>query len=157
DNSKDVVIESSPAGGHDVVTSSVSFTLGANVEDLILATGAGAISGTGNTSANLLQGNESDNTLDGKTGADTMIGGQGNDIYVVDDAGDNVTENLAEGTDEIRTSLSSLPAVPNVENYTFTGTVAVNFTGNDLDNKITGTKANDTLSGGIGDDTLDGG
>src|SRR5262249_37231938 len=30
-------------------------------------------------------------------------------------------------------------------------------TGNSLDNKITGTKANDTLSGGDGNDTLDGG
>ena len=30
--------------------------------------------------------------LDGKAGADTMIGGAGNDTYVVDNAGDIVTE-----------------------------------------------------------------
>ena len=160
DNKGDTVTETSAAGGDDTVTSSVSFTLGANLENLTL-TGVADIGGTGNGLANIIVGNDGSNTLDGKVGADTMIGGKGNDVYFVDDPGDKVTENLNEGTDEIRTTLGSIAspfvAVPNVENYTFTGMTAVTFTGNTLDNKITGTKANDTLDGGAGNDTLDGG
>ena len=37
------------------------------------------------------------NTLDGGAGADTMTGGAGNDTYVVDNAGDVVTEALERG------------------------------------------------------------
>ncbi len=157
DNKGDLVVESSAAGGHDMVTSSISYTLGANVEDLVLAPGASAaIAATGNTLPNLLQGNEFDNTLDGQAGADTMVGGKGNDVYVVDDAGDQVTENSGEGTDEVRTSLPSVTAFANVENFTFTGMGPVTFTGNALDNKIVGTAKNDTLDGGGGNDSIAG-
>jgi Ca2+-binding RTX toxin-like protein len=39
-----------------------------------------------------LIGNSGDDTLDGGTGADAMTGGTGNDSYVIDNAGDMVTE-----------------------------------------------------------------
>ena len=52
-----------------------------------------------------------------------MIGGAGNDTYVVDNAGDVVSELSGQGTDTVRTSLSNygLGVLPNVENLTYTG------------------------------------
>ena len=42
----------------------------------------------------LLDGGDNSDILDGGTGADTMSAGLGDDFYVVDDAGDIVTEAL---------------------------------------------------------------
>jgi hypothetical protein len=56
----------------------VSFTLGANVENLTLI-GSAAINGTGNGLANALAGNSGNNILDGGIGADTLVGGLGDD------------------------------------------------------------------------------
>ncbi len=76
----DTIVEAS-GGGTDLVQSSVSFTLGLNVEKLAL-TGASAISGKGNTLANTIIGNGAKNTLIGLSGNDTMSGGSGNDLLV---------------------------------------------------------------------------
>ncbi len=85
-----------------------------------------------------------------------MIGGLGNDNYIVDNAGDIVTENLNEGTDKISSSITrTLPA--NVENLTLTGASAINGNGNGLTNILIGNSAANQLSGGAGNDTLDGG
>ncbi|MBD2359563.1 calcium-binding protein, partial [Tolypothrix sp. FACHB-123] len=61
-------------------TSAQGYTLGANLENLILlATG---IKGTGNSLNNVLTGNSGNNTLSGEGGQDTLIGGDGNDTLI---------------------------------------------------------------------------
>lgn len=118
--------------GTDTVQSSVSFTLGANVENLTL-TGSTAVNATGNSLANILVGNSAANVLDGTTGADSMSGGQGDDTYLVEHAGDTVTESANEGTDTVQSSRTYTLGA-NVENLTLTGAAAINGTGNGLDN-----------------------
>src|SRR5207302_77805 len=98
-------------------------------------------------------------------------------IYYVDNAGDTVTEQVGEGTDQVVSTIAYTLGA-NVENLTLAGAGTVtglNGTGNELDNTIFGTNGdnilsglggndalyakggNDTLSGGDGNDRLDGG
>ncbi|MDO3434900.1 M10 family metallopeptidase, partial [Rhizobium sp. CBN3] len=121
--------------------------------------GSGNDSITGNEADNTLWGNAGNDTLNGLSGNDTLIGGTGNDTYIVDVLADVVTEGLNEGTDLIKTALSSyaLTNIANVENLTFIGTGAFTGTGSGLANTITGGSGNDTLDGGAGNDTLIGG
>jgi serralysin len=146
----------------DVVNSSVSYTLNANVEELIL-TGKANINGTGNPFGNLLTGNSGNNLLDGGTGADTLRGGDGNDIYILDNFSDQVeeTSSLAKGgTDTIRSfSDCTLPAnVENLELQDVTGVMYdIDGTGNSLNNKLSGNNDQNILNGLSGADTMDGG
>ncbi len=80
DDAGDMVFENA-GEGTDAVFATVSHTLAANVETLVLQ-GAGNISGTGNTLANSLFGNSGNNTLDGGVGADQLTGNAGNDTFV---------------------------------------------------------------------------
>ncbi|HWR53978.1 MAG TPA: M10 family metallopeptidase C-terminal domain-containing protein [Bryobacteraceae bacterium] len=185
-SSGDEVTENLDAGT-DTVKSSITWTLGNNLENLTL-TGSAAINGTGNALDNTITGNSAVNilsgldgndtltgqgaadqllggsgidvlsgnggadTLDGGTGGDTMSGGAGNDLYIVDDAGDILLENLAEGTDTVQASVSYTLS-DNVENLILTGTAALDGTGNDLDNVITGNSAANAMTGKLGNDT----
>jgi Ca2+-binding RTX toxin-like protein len=150
DNASDTVTESASAGT-DVVQSAVTFTLGANLENLTL-TGTAAINGTGNTLANTLVGNSGANVLNGGTGADSMSGGAGDDTYVRDNAGDAVTELANEGTDTVQSAITYTLG-SNVENLMLTGIGAINGTGNALDNILTGNSGTNVLTGGVGNDT----
>ena len=170
----DVVVELADEG-IDTVDSAATYTLSANVENLILRSGFGNINGTGNASGNVLTGNEGANllsgldgndtlsgnagndTLNGGTGADSMVGGMGNDLYFVDDAGDQVTELAGGGADEVRTTLAAYTLADQVEILRFTGVGSFAGTGNALNNAIFGGTGNDTLAGGAGNDTMTGG
>ena len=82
DNIGDVVSESTilgiDDGGKDTVISTIDYTLGAYLENLVLG-GVGGLKGIGNSLANTITGNSGDNMLSGMAGNDTLIGGSGND------------------------------------------------------------------------------
>ncbi|MGN4048206.1 calcium-binding protein, partial [Pseudomonas sp. SM4] len=150
--------------GHDVVRSSVSYTLSANVEDGVLL-GSNNLNFAGNASDNALTGNAGNNILagyagndiiDGGAGIDTMMGGTGDDIYYVDSQSDVVTELVGEGHDMVRTTVSYTLSA-NVEDGVLLGSNNLNFAGNALDNTLTGNAGNNILAGYAGNDIIDGG
>ena len=113
DTLDDVVIENA-GEGNDAVKCSISYTLGANVEQLILLGGA-AINATGNELANRLTGNSADNVLIGGVGMDTLSGGGGSDTFwfnVVASPGnrDTITD-FVSGVDKLQFSVSALTAL----------------------------------------------
>ncbi|MEO1495023.1 MAG: LamG-like jellyroll fold domain-containing protein, partial [Pseudomonadota bacterium] len=65
--------------GTDQIRTALSFTLGANVENLALL-GSGDVDGTGSNTANEILGNAGNNTLLGNGGNDTLDGGAGDDL-----------------------------------------------------------------------------
>ncbi|MDV2998799.1 MAG: hypothetical protein N5P05_000405 [Chroococcopsis gigantea SAG 12.99] len=159
----DVVTENVNAG-KDTVRTGSSYTLGDNLENLVLL-GTGDFNGmgnnfnnilTGNSGKNLLQGFEGNDSLDGKAGDDTLVGGTGNDTYTID-AGDTITENANEGIDTVKVNFASYTLSSNLENLTLLGNVAIDGTGNSNNNLIKGNSAANTLTGLAGDDTLVGG
>lgn len=163
DNNGDQVIESAGAG-IDLVNSSVTHTLGANVENLVLA-GSANRNGTGNALDNVITGNSGNNTLnggagndylDGGTGSDSLIGGLGDDTFVVNSGNDSVNEQSGAGNDTVRSSISHTLGT-NVENLILTGTSTINGTGNALANVMYGNGANNTLTAAGGNDLANGG
>ncbi|MFN4016601.1 MAG: beta strand repeat-containing protein, partial [Reyranella sp.] len=153
DDASDTVAEA-VGEGVDTVFASVSYTLGSNVEGLIL-TGDGYINATGNDLDNLLIGNGLSNTLDGGLGADTMVGGMGQDIYHVDNVGDVIVEALGEGIDDVISTISYVLGA-NVENLELLGSAAIDATGNSLNNELFGNSGANILDAGDGNDTLNG-
>lgn len=157
--------------GVDRVESTISITLGSDIENLTLL-GAAALVGTGNNLDNHIIGNSGDNylsggagndILDGGLGADRMIGGDGDDVFIVDNVGDTALGGA--GTDRVESSIT-FTLVNGTEDLTLTGTDAINGIGSNSPNRIVGNSAanslwggdgNDTLIGGAGDDILDGG
>jgi Ca2+-binding RTX toxin-like protein len=84
DDVGDVVVEAAGAGV-DTVHSVYSWTLGANVENLVLR-GGGNLRGIGNDLANAISGNDGNNDLYGGLGADVLTGGAGADRFIFDTA-----------------------------------------------------------------------
>ena len=111
----------------------------------------------GGAGIDYLDGGNGDDYLDGGAGDDVMTGGLGNDVYVVDAAGDRIVELAGQGTDEVRTTLSTYTLGDNLENLTYIGSGMFAGTGNALDNVLTAGAGGSRLSGGDGNDTLIGG
>ncbi len=158
--------------GIDTVSTSLSYVLGANVENLNL-TRAGAIDGTGNALDNVINGNGANNTLSGLDGDDVLKGGGGNDS--LDGGTGNDTASYADATSGVTVVLrqtdfqdtrgAGSDQLTNIENLTGSrfndslggddgANILAGGAGNDLLGDLVG---NNTLLGGDGDDFLVGG
>jgi serralysin len=149
-NGGDAISEAANAGT-DTVRSSVTHSLGVNLEVLILE-GTAAINGFGNALDNHLVGNSAANILNGGTGRDILAGGKGNDTYYTD-GGNTISEGVNGGIDTVRSSVTNMIGA-NVENLTLIGTGAIGGAGNALANVIVGNAAANLLNGGAGNDNL---
>jgi Ca2+-binding RTX toxin-like protein len=95
DNLSDRITEGLNAG-IDTVQSSVTYTLGSNLENLTLID-SGNINGTGNALNNIITGNSGNNILRGSGGADTLTGASGVNTFVVG----SLSDSLLSGFDHI--------------------------------------------------------
>ena len=180
DETADAVVEALDEG-HDTAIATASWTLSANVEDLVLVEGSQALEGNGNELDNAILGNSGNNRLAGGAGVDTLTGGLGDDTYLANEL-DAVVELAGEGHDTLLTDRSAdlrLAPFEHIEDaelldtgsvfsryfdpaqwaaYDLTGNAADNrLTGNDASNVLSGMEGQDWLWGGQGNDTLDGG
>ncbi len=95
-NRSDIITENAGAGT-DTVRSSSSYTLGNNLENLVL-TGSAGLNGTGNVLANVITGNAGANQLKGMDGNDILIGGAGADTSDGGNGADVIVINAVVGT-----------------------------------------------------------
>ncbi|MBN3871280.1 MAG: hypothetical protein HWQ23_13685 [Nostoc sp. JL33] len=88
DSAADTITEAANSGT-DTIRSSVTYTLGVNLENLTL-TGTSGINGTGNSLNNFVFGNRANNTLNSGGGNDTLDGNFGNDTLNGGDGNDSL-------------------------------------------------------------------
>ena len=144
------------AQGYSSSVGSYALNMTAEIGSLVLVGSSRNDVLVGGAGADQLSGLAGNDTLDGGLGADILIGGTGNDTYNVDNTEDQVIEDTAAGIDTV-VAASSYVLTANVEKLTLSGSLAINATGNDLQNTLTGNAANNILDGGTGADTMVGG
>ncbi|VIO75412.1 Bifunctional hemolysin/adenylate cyclase [Bradyrhizobium ivorense] len=162
-NAADIITELSGEGNDAVFTSSSSFTLSANVENLFYS-GTQSFTGIGNAESNWIQGGpgsdyliglDGNDYLLGSAGApDTLQGGTGDDVYFVNNTADTVIEMPGDGNDAVFASSSRFTLPANVENLFYSGTQSFTGIGNAENNWIQGGPGSDYLIGLDGDDYL---
>ena len=122
--------------------------------------GAGNDYLSGGDQADYMSGGAGADTFFGGAGTDTIIGGAGDDKFYIlaGDGGDIIVDYAGEGNDRILSSISySLSSGSEIETLSTDaniGTVAINLTGNTLNNSIIGNNGVNVLDGGLGNDTL---
>lgn len=153
-NSSGDVVTEAAGQGTDTVNSSITYTLGSDVENLTL-TGSSGINGIGNSLANIISGNSGNNSLSGGDGNDTLDGGLGNDSLVGGNGNDLLS--YLSATSAVSISLGSTgPTLGGGAS----GDIVTGFEryqGSNLNDTLTGWSTADVLWGGGGNDTLGGG
>ncbi len=167
----DQVIEAAGEGRDRIRTAATSYTLGANIEELVYTGTIGATM-TGNALDNFIVGSGGEDRLGGGDGADVLRGGAGGDILdggagsdTAEYAGSlggvlvNLRAQTATGGDAMGDRLVS---IENAQGSAFAdvllGSAGANvLTGGEGDDALSGDDGNDMLRGGIGADRLDGG
>lgn len=165
------VISEQAAGGTDMVRSTVSFALSANIETLLLE-GTGDSFGTGNALANQIEGNGGNNRLLGRDGNDTLQGQDGDDWLGGGSGNDtlsggtgNDTLRGGSGSDTASYAEDAAGVLADLTAGTATGDDAgddtlvgiAHLTGGSGDDTLAGSSAANLLQGGNGDDVLRGG
>jgi Ca2+-binding RTX toxin-like protein len=115
-------------------------------------------------------GGGGDDIIAGGAGNDLMSGGTGNDVYLVENSGDIIIENVGEGLDSavvfsrfIGDQIEAINAFDNVENIIIADAIGevnisvVSDKDDDTDRVIIGNSDVNVLVGGAGDDLLVGG
>ncbi len=128
------MISEAASAGTDTVQSSVTTTLGTNLENLTL-TGSSAVNGSGNGLNNTITGNTAANTLSGGAGMDTLIGGAGKDSFVFNTVSDtgttanasDVITDFVRGQDKINLgAIDAFAASLSNDAFIWRGTAAFN-------------------------------
>jgi Ca2+-binding RTX toxin-like protein len=157
DNDNDTLLENTNEGT-DIVNSSVTYTLGAHLENLTLS-GSEAIDATGNELNNILRGNRAANTLIGGEGDDYLEGGLGNDILEGGSGNDiiltNTTARIAKDTE--KSSNENFVHAGEGNDRVYGSNAYDHIYGDGDDDILYGNGADDYIEGNDGNDILVGG